>query len=44
MAVASIQQVEPRFTRERPWEKAEHELRDVPRRIARERVATMGWE
>jgi len=30
------------FTRERPWEKAENELRDVPRRIARERVPTMG--
>jgi hypothetical protein len=34
----------PLYTRERPWEKPENELRDVPRRIARERVPTMGWE
>jgi hypothetical protein len=29
------------YTRERPWEKAENELRDVPRRIAPERVPTI---
>ena len=29
------------YTRERPWGEAENELRDVPRRIARESVPTI---